>query len=183
MINLFKLKQEKKDKKEESGETKSSAFLRTQKDHNELDLPKMVSVEFPDADDLMNFVFAISPEEGYYAGSTIKFKVSVGDEYPYKPPKVSCMQKIYHPNCDLSGNVCLSILKDRTVDPDGWSPVLNLGSVALGLVFWLMEPNYSDPLNKDAAKDMKENAERFGRNVRRALQGGSVDGIRFEKCL
>jgi ubiquitin-conjugating enzyme E2 M len=50
--------------------------------------------------------------------------------------------KIYHPNIDLEGNVCLNILRED------WKPVLNLQSIVVGLQFLFLEPNPDDPLNK-----------------------------------
>lgn len=54
------------------------------------------------------------------------------------------VSKIYHPNVDLDGNVCLNILRED------WKPVLNLNSVMVGLQYLFLEPNADDPLNKGA---------------------------------
>lgn len=68
--------------------------------------------------------------------------------------------KIYHPNVDLEGNVCLNILRED------WKPVLNLNSVMVGLQYLFLEPNADDPLNKGmsvslfmAERRQKTNAE------------------------
>lgn len=52
------------------------------------------------------------------------------------------VKKIYHPNIDLEGNVCLNILRED------WKPVLSLQSIVVGLQFLFLEPNPDDPLNK-----------------------------------
>lgn len=49
--------------------------------------------------------------------------------------------------------------------------------------FLFLEPNASDPLNKDAAEDLRSNREGFKRNVRTAMGGGPVRGVLFEKVL
>lgn len=49
--------------------------------------------------------------------------------------------------------------------------------------FLFLEPNASDPLNKEAAEDLRSNREGFRRNVRTAMAGGPVRGLTFEKVL
>jgi ubiquitin-conjugating enzyme E2 M len=44
-----------------------------------------------------------------------------------------------------------------------------------------LEPNASDPLNKEAAEDLKTNRQGFIRNVRQAMGGGSVRGDTFDR--
>ena len=78
------------------------------------------------------------------------FDFNVPAVYPHEPPKVKCTQKIYHPNVDTEGNVCLNILRED------WSPVLSISSCVYGLQFLFMDPNPDDPLNKEAARDLTE---------------------------
>lgn len=49
--------------------------------------------------------------------------------------------------------------------------------------FLFLEPNASDPLNKEAAEDLKANREGFKRNVRASLGGGTVKGQSFDRVL
>jgi len=51
------------------------------------------------------------------------------------------------------------------------------------LQFLFLEPNASDPLNKDAADDLRNNREGFKRNVRSSMSGGSVRGTAFDRVL
>ena len=46
-----------------------------------------------------------------------------------------------------------------------------------------LEPNASDPLNKEAAEDLRSNREGFKRNVRSAMGGGVVKSQSFERVL
>jgi ubiquitin-protein ligase len=62
-----------------------------------------------------------------YKGGAFHFNFSVNQNFPHDPPKVKCTQKIYHPNIDLEGNVCLNILRED------WKPVLNLNAVIVGM--------------------------------------------------
>ncbi|CAM1500734.1 Fc.00g098960.m01.CDS01 [Cosmosporella sp. VM-42] len=155
----------------------TAALLRVQKDVGEFTLGKTMAVDFPDPDDLLNFVLTIEPDEGMYRGGRFTFDFAINQNFPHEPPKVQCREKIYHPNIDLEGKVCLNILRED------WKPVLNLNAVIIGLQFLFLEPNASDPLNKEAAEDLRNNREGFKRNVRTAMSGGVVKGTPFDRVL
>lgn len=129
-----------------------------------------MQLDFPDPQNLFRFSIAVSPADGHYRGGRFVFAVEVSENYPIDPPKVKCTQRIYHPNIDLDGNVCLNILRED------WLPVLLMGAVVLGLNFLFLELNPTDPLNKDAANMLVKNPARFARNVRSAICGLAVDG-------
>ena len=64
-----------------------------------------------------------------YKGGSFDFTFKIKENYPHEPPKVKCTNKIYHPNIDLEGGVCLNILRDE------WMPVLSIQSVVYGLQY------------------------------------------------
>jgi ubiquitin-conjugating enzyme E2 M len=96
-------------------------------DLNELALGRTMRTEFPDTDDILNFILTIEPDEGMYRGGTFSFTFAINQNFPHDPPKVQCREKIYHPNIDVEGKVCLNILRED------WKPVLNLNAVIVGL--------------------------------------------------
>ena len=49
--------------------------------------------------------------------------------------------------------------------------------------FLFLEPNAADPLNKEAAEDLRTNREGFKRHVRASMAGGSVKVEDFERVL
>ena len=86
--------------------------MRLAKDISELTLGPTVQIQFPDGkDNLLHFVVTVKPDEGYYKGGKFVFSFNVPGVYPHEPPKVKCTQKVYHPNLDYDGNVCLNILR------------------------------------------------------------------------
>jgi len=181
MLNLFSLKDGKKEadgmQPNHGKKRATAAQIRITKDINELELPKTCKTVFPDPDDLLNFRLVISPDEGFYRGGEFMFSFKIGPNYPHEPPKVKCMQKIYHPNIDLEGNVCLNILRED------WKPVLNTNAIVYGLQYLFLEPNPEDPLNKEAAHELQANRRLFEQNVHRTLRGGNLNGVSFDKCL
>lgn len=155
----------------------SAAQIRLQKDVTELELPSLIKINFPDAQDFTHFAIDILPAEGHYKGGRFLFTVDISDNYPIDPPRIKCLQKIYHPNIDLDGNVCLNILRED------WSPVLSLNLVLLGLNFLFLELNPNDPLNKDAANMLVKNPQVFARNVRLAMKGLYIDSERYDRVI
>lgn len=155
----------------------SAAQIRLQKDITELELPNSIKIDFPDPADLFQFNIEIRPVEGNYRGGKFRFTVYISDNFPIDPPRIKCTQKIYHPNIDLEGNVCLNILRED------WSPVLSLNSVLLGLNFLFSEPNPNDPLNKDAANMLVKNPQVFVRNVLLAMRGHMIDGVHYDRVM
>ncbi|KAK4390666.1 NEDD8-conjugating enzyme Ubc12 [Sesamum angolense] len=172
MIKLFKVKEKQRELAESAngkppGKKQSAGELRLHKDISELNLPKTCSISFPNGkDDLMNFEVTIRPDEGYYLGGTFVFSFQISPIYPHEAPKVKCKTKVYHPNIDLEGNVCLNILRED------WKPVLNINTIIYGLYHLFTEPNHEDPLNHDAAAVLRDNPKMFESNVRRAMAGG-----------
>ena len=95
-----------------------------------------------DKDNIMNFKATYTPEEDslWYPG-VYQFDITIPDTYSIDPPKVMCETKIYHPNIDLWGNVCLNILKED------WKPTLSISAVLAGIYYLFTDPNPNDPLN------------------------------------
>eukprot|EP00735_Rhodelphis_limneticus_P001172 TRINITY_DN11740_c0_g1::TRINITY_DN11740_c0_g1_i1::g.11646::m.11646 TRINITY_DN11740_c0_g1::TRINITY_DN11740_c0_g1_i1::g.11646 ORF type:complete len:186 (-),score=55.83,sp/Q9VSF3/UBC12_DROME/56.40/2e-67,UQ_con/PF00179.21/1.7e-36,RWD/PF05773.17/0.021,UEV/PF05743.8/0.034,DapB_N/PF01113.15/0.26 TRINITY_DN11740_c0_g1_i1:846-1403(-) len=177
MIKLFEKKQQKKqdDEASKSGAKAKTTpgQIRAQKDVNDLSTSPSVVVDFPNPNDIMHFKVTVTPEEGYYRGGSFLFNIAVPDQYPHEAPKVKCETKVYHPNIDYEGSVCLNILRED------WKPVLSLNAVIIGLQHLFLEPNAGDPLNKPAAELLINNRTQFINNIKRSMQGYSVDGQNF----
>jgi ubiquitin-conjugating enzyme E2 M len=163
----------------------SPGHLRLQKDLSELELPTTMKMMFPDKNNILSFELSILPDENYYKGGCFKFSFLFKPSYPHDPPKVRCLHAIY-PNIDIEGNVCLNILRED------WKPVLSVQSIAVGLQFLFLEPNYDDPLNKgndnnnlllEAALALKSNKDAFRRNVQISMAGGIISGQKYDKVL
>jgi peroxin-4 len=89
--------------------------------------------------------FIKGPENSFYSGYIFEIVIRIQDEYPFKPPNVYFLTKIFHPNIHpVSGEVCLDIIKNS------WKPVFNLVVLLDCLRDLLAHPNADSPLNCDA---------------------------------
>ncbi|XP_795646.1 ubiquitin-conjugating enzyme E2 N [Strongylocentrotus purpuratus] len=91
------------------------------------------------------------PKDSPFEKGIFNLELFLPEEYPMAAPKVRFMTKIYHPNVDKLGRICLDILKDK------WSPALQIRTVLLSIQALLSAPNPDDPLANDVAEKWKEN--------------------------
>mmetsp|Transcript_159 Transcript_159/g.319 ORF Transcript_159/g.319 Transcript_159/m.319 type:complete len:155 (+) Transcript_159:39-503(+) len=104
----------------------------------------------PYKDNLRYFnVIIAGPSSSPYEGGIFKLELFLPEEYPMAPPKVRFMTRMYHPNIDRIGRICLDILKDK------WSPALQIRTVLLSIQALLSAPNPDDPLANDVAEQWK----------------------------
>merc|ERR1711907_698604 len=110
----------------------------------------------PLGDDLFHWQSTImGPKDSPYEGGIFFLLIHFPTDYPFKPPKVQFTTKIYHPNINASGAICLDILKSQ------WSPALTISKVLLSICSMLTDPNPDDPLVPDIARLYKTDRKKI----------------------
>lgn len=62
------------------------------------------------------FLFSLQDNPPYDKGA-FRIEINFPAEYPFKPPKITFKTKIYHPNIDEKGQVCLPV-----ISAENWKP-------------------------------------------------------------
>ena len=97
----------------------------------------------------------MGPADTPYDGGVFNVDLVFPAEYPFKPPKVKFLTKIYHPNIKKTGEICADLLNEN------WGPTLNTRYVLEALKQMLTEPNPDNALEPDAAALFKDNKKKY----------------------
>lgn len=135
--------------------------IKRELEHLRKDPPSNCSAGPIDDDDLMHWEATLmGPTDTPFEGGIFVLDIRFPENYPYKPPIVSFITKIYHPNINKNGGICLDILKTQ------WSPALTIGKVLLSISSLLTDPNPDDPLEPDIANKYKNNINEYNKQAR-----------------
>eukprot|EP01103_Thecamoeba_quadrilineata_P004917 TRINITY_DN1478_c0_g1_i2.p1 TRINITY_DN1478_c0_g1~~TRINITY_DN1478_c0_g1_i2.p1 ORF type:complete len:173 (+),score=8.71 TRINITY_DN1478_c0_g1_i2:76-519(+) len=110
----------------------------------------------PSGQDMFHWTASImGPSDSPYTSGVFFLNIHFPTDYPFKPPKINFTTKIYHPNINANGGICLDILKDQ------WSPALTISKVLLSICSLLTDPNPDDPLVPEIANLYKTDRNKY----------------------
>nr|XP_044990275.1 ubiquitin-conjugating enzyme E2 D3-like [Jaculus jaculus] len=114
----------------------------------------------PVGDDMFHWqATTVGPNDSPHQGSVFlySFDNNFPIDYPFKPPKVALTTRIYHPNTNSNGSICLVILRSQ------WSPALTISKVLLSICSLVCDPNPDYPLVTEAAWTYKTDRDKYNR--------------------
>uniref|UniRef100_A0AC34QXI1 UBC core domain-containing protein n=1 Tax=Panagrolaimus sp. JU765 TaxID=591449 RepID=A0AC34QXI1_9BILA len=121
---------------------------------NESDLVsyKLISVEKENR--LWTVLFM--PNNPPYNAGAFRMIVELPNEFPYKPPQMHFVTRIYHPNVDEQGKVDVPICSNEF-----WKPAIRMPNVCDAVIDLLDRPNPHHALRKDVGEQMLKDREKF----------------------
>lgn len=117
------------------------------------------------------------PTDTPYEGGRFLLEIRVPETYPFNPPKVRFITKIWHPNISsVTGAICLDILKDN------WAAAMTLRTVLLSLQALLAAAEPDDPQDAVVANQYKENYALFLLTARHWTNVYAGGPYKFPEC-
>ncbi|GIK00415.1 hypothetical protein Aspvir_004438 [Aspergillus viridinutans] len=96
-----------------------------------------------------------------YEGGTYEVDIKIPNDYPFRPPVMKFVTKVWHPNVSSqTGAICLDTLSSA------WSPVLTIKSALLSLQSLLSTPEPKDPQDAEVATMLLRRPKEFERVAR-----------------
>ncbi|KAI9575202.1 hypothetical protein GQX74_015625 [Glossina fuscipes] len=113
-----------------------------------------------DDDNLLRWTGLIVPQNPPYNKGAFRIEINFPAEYPFKPPKINFKTKIYHPNIDEKGQVCLPI-----ISTENWKPATRTDQVIQALIALINDPEPEHPLRADLAEEFLKDRKKFIKNA------------------
>eukprot|EP00477_Mikrocytos_mackini_P001332 GAHX01001429.1.p1 GENE.GAHX01001429.1~~GAHX01001429.1.p1 ORF type:complete len:153 (+),score=17.38 GAHX01001429.1:105-563(+) len=120
---------------------------------------------YNNSEDLSSLSFYIEgPSNTPYQDGIFKLLITIPKRYPFEPPLVKFETRIFHPNIDTEGRICLDILK---MAPNGsWTPALNIVSTLLSIQVLLSNPNPEDGVGQESSSLYLKNKKLFDKKAK-----------------
>ncbi|XP_062101310.1 ubiquitin-conjugating enzyme E2 1-like [Humulus lupulus] len=104
------------------------------------------------------------PDETPWEGGVFSLRLTFGNNYPEKPPRVRFTSEIFHPNVYHDGTLCMDIIQDA------WSPCHNVSTILTSVQSLLTDPNPASPANPEAAQLYQNDIQAYNKRVRRCAR-------------
>lgn len=113
-----------------------------------------------DDSNILQWKILLAPKHYPYNKGAFRIEVLFPPEYPFKPPKINFETKIYHPNVDEKGQICLPI-----ISADNWKPATKTNQVLKSLINLITCPEPEHPLRANLAEEYTRDKKRFEKNA------------------
>mmetsp|Transcript_35534 Transcript_35534/g.49329 ORF Transcript_35534/g.49329 Transcript_35534/m.49329 type:complete len:156 (+) Transcript_35534:197-664(+) len=104
------------------------------------------------------------PDETPWEGGIFSLRMTFGEQYPEKPPRIRFTSEIFHPNVYNDGTICMDIIQDQ------WSPCHSVCTLLTSIQSLLSDPNPASPANPEAAQLLQNDKPAYVKRIRRLAQ-------------
>ena len=80
------------------------------------------------------------PEDTPYSGGTFLLQIVLEPTFPFSSPQITFLTKIFHPNVNSKGMVCLGMLTN------GWKPTYSVLEAVKSIQYLLEVPDPDNPM-------------------------------------
>ena len=110
------------------------------------------------------------PKESPYEGGVFYINIKFPIDYPFKPPKVIFLTRIYHPHINGNGSMCLETFRHK------WSPWLTISKVLRAIHSLLTDPDpdHHCQLNTEAARLYKTDRQMYNKLAKEWTEKHSI---------
>lgn len=119
----------------------------------------------------------LGPPDTAYAGGTFRLSITFSEEYPFRPPEVKFLTKIFHPHvCTKRGKICANLfdvsekcklciwkenLKNVPTWQKEWSPGYTILGILLSIISFLSDLHLMEWYNERTAVIAKKWTEKY----------------------
>jgi len=122
-------------------------------------------------DDIYNWIIYIhGPDKTCYEKALFKIMLKFPVEYPFNPPQVTILDKIYHPNVSKYGSFCLLI-------ETNWSPAITVRKIANEVYSRIGNPSHYYSYSVEIAAVCEHNLAEFELTARSYVRKYSMPYI------
>lgn len=110
----------------------------------------------PEANNIFRWTGLLMPVDPPYNKGAFKIEIDFPLEYPFKPPRIHINTRMYHPNVNERGQVCVPIL-----ETEHWLPTARIDQVLQILLATINDPQVENAWHVEMAGEYLNDPARF----------------------
>ncbi|EFO19396.1 ubiquitin-conjugating enzyme family protein [Loa loa] len=121
---------------------------------------KLYKLEDAGKSNANKWLVSLFPDRWPYNVGGYKVEIEFTKEYPFKPPKIKFLTKVYHPNVNENGEVSLAM-----ATKENWKPSIKIDQLLTALAELLCSPQLGCVLRPDLAELYIKDVDTYNKNA------------------